>query len=301
MGMATLDTDRPGWRFSWGSAIAGTVVAVGLFIVLMLLGTALGLSAADPWSLARNENAYGLGIGAIIWTILAAVLSAFVGGLLSAHLAWLDRDDALLQGAVVWGLFLILTTSGLSALAPENRVANDRGPMGLQYNSLSDPQFTGFVLDRARDWRPGTPPEPVNVSAEASKRVNPKDVADDNDLQRFVTSSTRLDERQAEQFLTDNRDAIANALADSQVRWERENAAELSNADRARRMASTLAWTLFGLAFGALLATLGGSLLGSSLRDRTATSTGPIGRGPAEPAPARETGLPPGPIERPAP
>lgn len=107
--------ERPAFRLSWGAVFAGLVVALALQAVLMLLGTAIGLTAMD------DGAGRGLGIGAGIWLILSVLVSLYVGGLVTGRLAGvLTRGDGALHGILMWGLSTILAlylvASGVSSL-----------------------------------------------------------------------------------------------------------------------------------------------------------------------------------------
>jgi hypothetical protein len=96
---------------SWGAIIAGGVVAAALGLILLSLGTGLGLVAVSPW---RHEGAEGstIGIGAIIWSIVMEIIAFGVGGYVAGRLRtkWADihgdevyfRDTA--HGFVTWAL-----------------------------------------------------------------------------------------------------------------------------------------------------------------------------------------------------
>lgn len=107
--------ERPAFRVRWGAVFAGLVVALALEAVLTLLGTAIGLSTMD------NGAGRGLGVGAAIWLILSVLVSLYVGGLVTGHLADVrTRGDGALHGILMWGLSTILAVyllaSGVSGI-----------------------------------------------------------------------------------------------------------------------------------------------------------------------------------------
>jgi hypothetical protein len=107
--------ERPAFRVRWGAEFAGLVVALALQAVLTLLGAAIGLSTMD------DGAGRGLGIGAAIWVILSVLISLYVGGLVTGHLAGvLTRGDGALHGILMWGLSTILAVyllaSGVSGI-----------------------------------------------------------------------------------------------------------------------------------------------------------------------------------------
>lgn len=98
--------ERTGFRLSWGAIFAGFVVATVLQMVLSILGAAVGLAAFDP---GQGDSARGLGIGVLIWFALTAIISMFIGGMTTGHLAGvLTRGDGRLHGVIMWSLSTLL-------------------------------------------------------------------------------------------------------------------------------------------------------------------------------------------------
>jgi hypothetical protein len=283
------------WKLSWSAIWTGVLVALGLFVLMMLFGTALGLSTVDPYKITLHENSYALPAATIAWIVVSAIGSIFVGAWAAGYMSYANSEESLVHGALIWALATLLVSFGLGsfnyAMPATAFEAQETGGAAFDYSSLNDKEFSSFVLERVHNWAPGNPEQqPVNVSADASKRVDVNDIPDDDELRRFVQANSRLNETQAEQFLESEKNAIANAKADAQVRWERAHAADLLRADRARKTASAIAWTLTAIAFLSLAAALGGSYLGWWQRkDRGLT--------PAEPPPSTGSTNPPPPAE----
>lgn len=101
-------TDTPALlkRVSWGAIFAGTVIAMGLLILLGMLGTAIGFRAIDP----QQSGAFdGVGIGAGIWWIVTSIIALAVGGYVASHLSGIpEKRSASLHGASVWGVITLL-------------------------------------------------------------------------------------------------------------------------------------------------------------------------------------------------
>jgi hypothetical protein len=98
--------ERTGFRLSWGAIFAGFVVATVLQMVLSTLGAAIGLAAFDP---REATSARGLGIGVLVWFALTAIISMFIGGMTTGHLAGvLTRGDGRLHGVIMWSLSTLL-------------------------------------------------------------------------------------------------------------------------------------------------------------------------------------------------
>jgi fumarate reductase subunit D len=88
-------------RLSWGAIFGGMFVALGVWLMLLTLGLAVGLGAVDPNNLSSARNA---ATGTGVWSVIALVLSLFAGGMVSARTAGiLDRPTGALHGAVLWG------------------------------------------------------------------------------------------------------------------------------------------------------------------------------------------------------
>jgi len=60
---------------SWPAVIAGAFVAAALALILLALGTGIGLSSVSPWA---NSGASGTAVatGAIVWFVLIEVIAS---------------------------------------------------------------------------------------------------------------------------------------------------------------------------------------------------------------------------------
>jgi len=76
------ETNRSLFRVSWSSVLAGSAIALVTYLVLSVLGTAIGASAVDPMEAGNPLSGFGTGAG--IWlfvsTLVAIALGAFVAG-----------------------------------------------------------------------------------------------------------------------------------------------------------------------------------------------------------------------------
>jgi hypothetical protein len=155
-------------RVSWGAIAAGAMVALTIYVVLTMLGVALGLEMA-----LRGSGA-DLGAGAAIYSILVLLLAMFFGGWATSRLAVGESKlEAVLYGLILWGvLFLLLLwllASGMrtgfgalfgaasGAYATEegridfNRVARDLKQAGVDEATVN--KYLGYY-ERVRD-KPG--------------------------------------------------------------------------------------------------------------------------------------------------
>ena len=65
-------------RIACGPILAGAVLALATYLLLTLVGAALGLS------IHGRVNDHGLAVGAVVWAVLATAWSLFVGGFVAS-------------------------------------------------------------------------------------------------------------------------------------------------------------------------------------------------------------------------
>ena len=70
---------------SWGAVIAGGLVTAALMLLLLALGTGIGLSAVSPWSHSGFRTTHAA-TGAGIYLMLAAIIASAVGGYVAGRL-----------------------------------------------------------------------------------------------------------------------------------------------------------------------------------------------------------------------
>jgi hypothetical protein len=105
-----LDNGPP--RISWGAVIAGLIFAIAFSWLMLLLGSAIGVSIADATDLGAMND--GLSIGTIIWMLLTTIIACFLGGLLAGRLAGKpDKVVGMFHGITVWsGTTILLVVLG---------------------------------------------------------------------------------------------------------------------------------------------------------------------------------------------
>lgn len=104
-------------RISWGAVLAGAVVALIVQLMLNLLGLAIGFGAINL--AGEGATLQNLGIGAIIWLAVTAIIAFFGGGWTAGRLAGLPRAvDGALHGFIAWAVgsiaLMYLVFSGFS-------------------------------------------------------------------------------------------------------------------------------------------------------------------------------------------
>lgn len=107
---------------SWGAVFAGGVGAAAFALILLTLGTGLGLTAISPWS-SGASNAKAFGFAAVIWVCVTSILTSGLGGYLAGRLRrrWLAvdvdeihfRDTA--HGFLSWAVATLFTAAVLSS------------------------------------------------------------------------------------------------------------------------------------------------------------------------------------------
>jgi hypothetical protein len=86
-------------RISWGAVLAGAVIALTAYLVLAMLGFAVGLS------LNERMSSTALGITAGVWAIVSMLIALFIGGFVCSRCtAGENKVEAAMGGIVVWGV-----------------------------------------------------------------------------------------------------------------------------------------------------------------------------------------------------
>jgi hypothetical protein len=107
---------------SWGAVFAGGIGAAAFALILLTLGTGLGLTAISPWS-SGTSNAKAFGFSAVLWVCVTSILTSGLGGYLAGRLRrrWLAvdvdemhfRDTA--HGFLSWAVATLLTAAILTS------------------------------------------------------------------------------------------------------------------------------------------------------------------------------------------
>jgi hypothetical protein len=103
-------------QIRWGAVLAGVAVGISIQLALTLLGIATGLSTLN---VAQGERPGGT--APLVWAAISMLISAFVGGYVTARMSGFKRkSDGVLHGAVSWAvttlLFALLATSVTGSL-----------------------------------------------------------------------------------------------------------------------------------------------------------------------------------------
>jgi hypothetical protein len=272
---------------SWGPIVAGAFAASTLTLILMLLGSGLGLTMVSPWS---NESASVTTFAAstAIWLVIVQWLSSAAGGYLTGRLrtSWVGihtdetffRDTA--HGFMAWALATLLVVfvlgSVLSSVVGKGVQAASTAASGAvtgasvgattATNARSDggSSATSYFVDAlfrstdaARLSAPGADGDAA-AAAQASRILIASTVAgevsadDKAYLGQLVAARTRLSQAEA----TARVDAVLAQVQAAKVRAKQA-------ADTARKASSTFALLgALSLIIGAFIASVAAALGG---------------------------------------
>jgi hypothetical protein len=226
---------------SWGAVIAGGLASAALTLILLSLGTGLGLAVITPWS-DWNVTAVRVATGAGIFACVVAVMASAVGGYLAGRLRmrWSGvhgnevyfRDTA--HGLLAWA-FATVVSVGItgaaathiaagtaSGLAPAATVAARDGaaaggPLDIYVDQLLRPTFAAPADAAAR---PAVPPgreaadraEINRLFARTNRARADLAPADRTYLVQLVSARTGLPPAEAERRVAEVTEQMKQAL-----------------------------------------------------------------------------------------
>lgn len=273
---------------TWGPIFGGAAAAIGVTLILLLLGSGLGLTMVSPWS-GQGSSLGTLGVTAAIWLVLVQWLSSALGGYITGRLrtkwAAVHTDEVFFRdtahGFLGWALATIFVAgflaSSLTSLAgagaqavgsAAHAVGSTATAAGTAAASsatspvdLSTSYFTDALL-RPDQARAAAPSNDAAATSEVSRILlngaAEGKIPDDDKayLATIVASRTGLSEADARTRV----DTVLKRIDDAKVAAQKA-------ADDARKAASTTA--LLGslsLLIGAFIASAAAAF-GGSQRD----------------------------------
>lgn len=99
-------------RISWGAVFAGGLVSLIVYLMLSVLGTAIGAAALNPLSDTHPLAGFGTGTG--LWLSLTTLLSILAGAYIAGRSA---PGQGALHGVLTWSLTTLATVWLLASLA----------------------------------------------------------------------------------------------------------------------------------------------------------------------------------------
>jgi hypothetical protein len=116
---------EPAWwsRIQWGPVVAGALAGFAAWLIMTTLGAAIGMTAGASMEIPATETeaeeaALGFGVGAIIWTLLTAIVTGLVAGAVISRTARADRSYMpALFGGLSWtmGVIVVLCLTAIGA------------------------------------------------------------------------------------------------------------------------------------------------------------------------------------------
>ncbi|MEA3113969.1 MAG: hypothetical protein QOG58_3768 [Caballeronia sp.] len=139
-------------RISWGAVIAGVILSLIVYLIMSVLGTAIGASLLAPMSQPNPGRVFGFGSG--VWVIVTTVLAVFVGSYFAGRcapvLGWL-------HGLLAWAVMTLLLLYGMTsiiggAVSVAGNVAAATANVGAAASSQANQgnQATGSLVDSAK-------------------------------------------------------------------------------------------------------------------------------------------------------
>lgn len=118
-GTTPLESSRS--AIAWGPIFGGAVAATGVTLILLLLGSGLGLTMVSPWS-GESSSATTVGITAAIWLVVVQWLASALGGYLTGRLrtkwAAVHTDEVFFRdtahGFVSWAVATVFVAGFLA-------------------------------------------------------------------------------------------------------------------------------------------------------------------------------------------
>jgi hypothetical protein len=244
---------------SWAAVVAGGFVSAALSLILLALGTGLGLSSVSVRSNAGVSGS-ALGTAAIIWLIATEFMSASMGGYLAGRLRtkWTGihndevyfRDTA--HGFLSWSVALVVTAAFLGSAAasmmgsadPKLSMTGHAEGTGMGSNAYFVDSLFRSGVAKGDQGDPATHAEAAAIMA-VSLQHGDLSSADKSYLAELVSSKTGLTQNEADKRV-------------SQVFSNAQQAAEAAR----KAVAHTLLWTFIALLIGAFCASFAGTIGG---------------------------------------
>ncbi|MFJ6325110.1 MULTISPECIES: hypothetical protein [unclassified Rhizobium] len=262
---------------SWGPVIGGAVAATGISLILLLLGSGLGLTMVSPWQ-GQGASVGSLAVTSAIWLVIVQWLSSAFGGYLTGRLrtkwAAVHTDEVFFRdtvhGFISWALATLVVASflalSLTSLAASGSKAVSATAAAAASTASSDMNgsmsyFTDALLRPGQGQQRTTGDDRAAIAEISRILINgavegklPDD--DKNYIATVVASRTGLSEPDAKARV----DSVLKRIDDAKIATQKA-------ADTARKTAATTALLgALSLLVGAFIASAAAAL-GGSQRD----------------------------------
>jgi len=261
-------TPKPASAVSWPAIFAGGAVAAAVSLILLALGSGLGLATAGPWA-ANGASPLALTSAMVIWLIVIQWFASGTGGYVAGRLRsrWhgvhthevFFRDTA--HGLLAWSVATLFAAAILggaltNAASGVMGAAQGNGPTAQGDATTSPFSYDSDYLFRS--LRTDLPPSNVEARSEAERILGAGigqgglSTEDTGYLASLVATQAGITPAEAQRriaFVTDREQQIA--------------AAAKQTADNARKTAASLAIvTALSMLIGALIASVAAALGG---------------------------------------
>lgn len=271
-----------GSAVSWAAIIAGALTASAATLLLMLLGSGLGLTMVSPWT--DSATITTIAATTAIWIVIVQWVSSALGGYLAGRLRtkWVGlhtdevyfRDTA--HGFLTWALATLIVavtvgsvlTSAVSTGVQAASTVASGAAMGAAANASGNiaDASTGYFVDTL--FRPASPPATAQAdqgtaAAEASRILlasaasGEMPAEDRTYLNQLVAARTGLSEADAQARV----DAVL-----TRVEAAKTKAKEVADAARKAGIAASLLGAL-SLLIGAFIASVAAAFGGRQRDD----------------------------------
>jgi hypothetical protein len=269
---------------AWGPIFAGAFAAAAATMVLMLLGSGLGLTMISPW-LGYSASITTIAVSTAIWIVVVQWLSSAIGGYLSGRLRtkWVGvhtdevffRDTA--HGFMAWSVATLIVIgtialqstvlSGAGTHVAANVAGGAANAAGQSAQAGNQNDVTGYFADsllRPSDASPlaATGPEAEQASAQVTRILTVSAMQgevsqeDRTYLANLVAARTGLSPQDAQARV----DATLNKANELKAKAQKA-------ADDARKAGATAAILgALSMVIGAFIASVAGAM-GGSQRD----------------------------------
>lgn len=268
----------------WSAIIGGTVAAIGIQILLSILGTGAGLAIFAP--LTDNNPVKGFSEGAAaIWS-LCALVALFFGAVIAGRFSH-TVHGGFVHGILVWCLTLIISlglltagtgmiTGGVLKVLGEGlgiggeTVTAGAGDLAKEGVKRSSDQLGSFIEEAVQSV-------PTNAAPKATVRAKREigfaltklfapgnDVSSQDDRTAAIKSLvdyTQMSEADATTTVDGWITSYKNLKAElDKLKAMAEQKAKAAADEAAHNVSITAAWTFFGLLLGLLVSVAGGIL-----------------------------------------
>lgn len=162
-------------RVGWGAIFAGAVVALAAYLVLTLLGGAIGFTVSD------DVQSGSMATGAAIWAIVVTIAALFLGGWVTSQCAVGEsKTEAVVHGVIMWGLVLFMMLwlvstgmrAGFGAMWGVASFTNTAAQGTDTEDWEAAAQRNGVSQETINDWKQTAKDAPENVAAAVTDPAN---------------------------------------------------------------------------------------------------------------------------------